>query len=151
METLELLDNGGSGGHIPAQPVLKITPSEGPCCMPIESQQTGTSSQPKYLPGGHRVDFHVHCDAGDEGSLRATTDSLSISAGQQIRQGHDVETWNSVAIYSKQEVDGSLSLRIIIFHPDWDEPLQIACLRSRPQDASGQAASLECDLEHKHL
>jgi len=97
------------------------------------------------------VDFHVHCDAGDEGSLRATTDSLSISAGQQIRQGHDVETWNSVAIYSKQEVDGSLSLRIIIFHPDWDEPLQIACLRSRPQDASGQAASLECDLEHKHL
>ncbi len=115
--------------------------------MPIESQQTGTSSQLQYQCGGH---FHVDCDAG-EGSLRTTADSLSISAGQQIRRGQDVETWNSVAIYSKHEVDGSLSLRIIIFHPDWEEPLQIACLRSRPQDASGQAASLECDLEHKHL
>ena len=119
--------------------------------MPIESQLTGTSSQLQYQAAGHRVDFHVYCDAGDGGSLRTTTDSLSFSAGQQIRRGQDVETWNSVAIYAKQEVDGSLSLRIIIFHPDWDEPLQIACLRSRPQDASGQASSLECDLEHKHL
>ncbi len=119
--------------------------------MPIESQQTGTSSQLQYRPGGHRVDFHVDCDAGEEGSLRMATDSLSISAGQQIRRGQDVETWNSVAIYSKHEVDGSLSLRILIFHPDWDEPLQIACLRSRPQDAPGQASSLECDLEHRHL
>ena len=119
--------------------------------MPIESQRTGTSSQPQYQPGGHGVDFRVDCDAGEGGSLRTTADSLSISAGQQIRRGQDVETWNSVAIYSKHEVDGGLSLRIIIFHPDWEEPLQIACLRSRPQDASGQAASLECDLEHKHL
>jgi hypothetical protein len=44
-----------------------------------------------------------------------------------------------------------VSLRIIIFHPDWEEPLQIACLRSRPEDAFGQASTLECDLEHKHL
>ena len=114
--------------------------------MPIESQQSGTSSQLQYQHGGH---FHVDCEAGEEGSLRTTADSISISAGQQIRRGQDVETWNSVAIYSKEEVNGSLSLRIIIFHPDWEEPLQIADLRSRPQDASGQA--LECDLEHKHL
>jgi len=119
--------------------------------MPIESQRTGTSSQPQYQPGGHGVDFHVDCDAGEGGSLRTTADSLSISAGQQIRRGQHVETWNSVAIHSNHEVDGSLSLRILIFHPDWEKPLQIACLRSRPQDASGQAASLECDLEHKHL
>jgi hypothetical protein len=93
----------------------------------------------------------VDCEAGEWGSLRTTADSIYISAGQQIRQGQDVETWNSVAIYSKQEEDGSLSLRIIIVHPDWEKPLQIACLRSRPQDASGQASGLECDLEHKHL
>jgi len=74
------------------------------------------------------VDFHVDCDAGEGGSLRTTADSLSISAGQQIRRGQDVETWNSVLIYSKQEVDGSLSLRILIFHPDWEEPLQIESL-----------------------
>lgn len=83
--------------------------------------------------------------------MRTATDSLSIMAGQQIRRGRDVEMWNSVAIYSKQEIDGSLCLRIVIFHPDWEEPLQIAQLRSRPQDASEQASSLECDLEHKHF
>ena len=116
--------------------------------MPIESQQTGTSSQLQYQHGGH---FHVDCEARKGGSLRMATDSLSINAGQQIRRGQDVETWHSVAIYSKQEVGGSLSLRIIIFHPDWEEPLQIASLRSRPQDASGHASSLECDLDHKHL
>ena|SRR6267143_2213073 len=119
--------------------------------MQVESQHTGTSSQLQYQPGGHRVGFHVDCDAGEGGSLRMATDSLSINAGQQIRRGQDVETWHSVAIYAKQEVDGSLSLRIIIFHPDWEEPLQIACLRSRPQDTSEQASSLECDLDHKHL
>src|SRR6266851_7809301 len=116
--------------------------------MPIESQLTGTSSQLQYQHGGH---FHVDCEAGEGGSLHMATDSFSISAGQQIRRGQDVETWNSVGIYSRQEVDGSLSLRIIIFHPDWEEPLQIACLRSRPEDAFGQASTLECDLEHKHL
>ena len=116
--------------------------------MPLESQQTGTSSQLQYQHGGH---FHVDCHAGDAGSLRATADSLSTIAGQQIRRGKDVERWNSVMIYSTQEDDGGLSLRIIIFHPDWGEPLQIACLRSRPQGASGEAPSLECDLEHKHL
>ena len=116
--------------------------------MPIESQQTGSSSQLRYQHGGH---FLVDCEAGEEGSLRMTADSISIRAGQQIRRGQDVETWNSVAIYSNQEVDGSVSLRIIIFHPDWEEPLQIACLRSRPEDAFGQASTLECDLEHKHL
>jgi|SRR5580658_9812134 hypothetical protein len=119
--------------------------------MPLEFQRTGTSSQLQYQPGDHRVDFHVNCNAGQGGSLRATTDCLSILAGQQIRRGQDVETWSSIAIYSKQEVDGSLSLRIVIFHPDWEEPLQIAHVRSRPQNESAGTLSLECDLEHKHL
>lgn len=115
--------------------------------MAVQSQRTGNNSQinPQRL-------FHVECDAGQRGCLRATTDTLSIDAGQQIRRGEDVETWNAVSIYSKQETDGSLSLRIIVFHPDWEEPIQIACLRSCPQQASSdQASSLECDLEHKHL
>jgi hypothetical protein len=119
--------------------------------MPLEFQQTGTSSQLRHQRGDHRVDFHVDCDAGEGGSLRTTTDCLSIMAGQQIRRGQDVETWSSIAIYSKQEVDGSLSLRIVIFHPDWEEPLQIAYVRSSPQNGSGGSLSLECDLEHKRL
>src|SRR5260370_7770589 len=98
--------------------------------MPIESQQTGTSSQLRYQHGGH---FLVDCEAGEEGSLRMTADSISIRAGQQIRRGQDVETWNSVAIYSNQEEDGSVSLRIIIFHPDPAEHHHIPTLRPLPQ------------------
>jgi len=116
--------------------------------MTLQSQQITNSS---LVQRQHAGSFHVECNAGEKGCLRTTTDSLSIDAGQQIRRGEDVETWNSVSIYSKHETDGSLSLRIIIFHPDWEEPIQIACLRSRPQDASDEASSLQCDLEHKHL
>lgn len=114
--------------------------------MPVQSQQTGNNSQ---IYPQHAGLFHVECDAGQRGCLRTTTDTLSIDAGQQIRRGEDVVTWNSVSIFSKQEADGTLSLRIIIFHPDWEEPIQVACLRSWPQDASGQRPSLQCDFEHK--
>src|SRR5215472_12537685 len=116
--------------------------------MPIQSQKTGNNSRVKRQ---HTSPFQVECSAGERGSLRTTTDSLSINAGQQICRGEDVETWNSVSIYSSQETDGSLSLRVIIFHPDWEEPIQIACLRSWTQDAADRASSLQCDLEHKHL
>lgn len=116
--------------------------------MPVQSQQTGDHSQ---INPDHAGLFHVDCDAGRRGCLRTTTDTLSIHAGQQIRRGEDLEAWNSVSIYSMHEADGSFSLRVIVFHPDWEEPIQIACLRSWPQDASGQSPSLQCDLEHKHL
>jgi len=116
--------------------------------MPLESQLTRISSLVQHQHGGR---FHLECDAREGWCLHATTNSFSIGAGQQIRRRQDVETWNSVSIFSTQEVDGSLSLRIIIFHPDWEEPLQIAHLRSRPQSASSEASGLECDLGHKHL
>jgi hypothetical protein len=42
--------------------------------------------------------------------------------------------WDSVAIESTVQQDGTLVLRVIVFNPDWDEPLQIASIRSRTQD-----------------
>lgn len=116
--------------------------------MPIQSQETGNNFRVKHQ---HAGSFQVECSAGERGSLRTTTDSLSINAGQQICRGEDVETWNSVSIYSSQETDGSLSLRIIVFHPDWEEPIQIACLRSWPQKACDRVSIFQCDLEHKQL
>jgi hypothetical protein len=35
----------------------------------------------------------------------------------------------------------------VVFNPDWDEPLQIACMRSRPGDTTG-LTPLGCNLDH---
>jgi hypothetical protein len=35
-----------------------------------------------------------------------------------------------------------------VFNPDWDEPLQIACIRSRPGETSTNGAALKCNLDH---
>ena len=48
---------------------------------------------------------------------------------------------------SPKEEDGTLSVRILVFNADWDEPLQVACIRSRPLDAECLTV-LGCNLEH---
>ena len=58
--------------------------------------------------------------------------------------------WDSVAVESKDEEDGTLVLRVIVFDPDWDEPLQIASIRSRPHDPDSLSA-LGRNLNHVHI
>jgi len=38
-------------------------------------------------------------------------------------------------------------IRVLVFHPEWDEALQIACIKSRPGDGDCQTA-LGCNLDH---
>ena len=42
------------------------------------------------------------------------------------------EIWHSIAVYAKEDENGNLVIRVLVFHPDWDEALQIACIKSRP-------------------
>ncbi|MGB6875384.1 MAG: hypothetical protein WBD87_05065 [Candidatus Acidiferrales bacterium] len=58
--------------------------------------------------------------------------------------------WDSVAIESTAEQDSTLVLRVIVFNPDWDEPLQIASIRSRPQHLESRTP-LGCNLDHVDL
>jgi hypothetical protein len=58
--------------------------------------------------------------------------------------------WDSVAIESTAQQDGTLVVRIIVFNPDWDEPLQIASIRSRPNEPDCLTA-LGCNLDHVAL
>jgi len=45
------------------------------------------------------------------------------------------ESWKWVLLQgSKEDEDGTLVIRVVVFNPDWDEPLQIANIKSRPQD-----------------
>jgi hypothetical protein len=91
--------------------------------------------------------FRVSCDAGSTSKFQAATDSLWVRVAQRVRRRGTEEMWDSVAVESTVEQDGILVLRLIVFNPDWDEPLQIASIRSRPQDLES-LTPLGCNLDH---
>lgn len=70
-----------------------------------------------------------------------------MTVGQRIRRDDHVEIWDSVSVYAQEDGDGNLTIQVLVFNPDWDEPLRIACIRSRPQDTSFLTA-LGCCLDH---
>ena len=117
--------------------------------MKITEETNVTQSAAPRLKLGDR--FGVNCNARDAGSLTANTDSLSVMASLRIHRENATEFWQCIGVYSNVEEDGGLMLQVVIFHPDWEEPLQIAHLRSRPQASSSAVAPLERNLEHKNL
>ena len=91
--------------------------------------------------------FEVHCSAGSAGELHVGTESLSVKIGQRVRMEDAEEMWHSVGVYAEEDSNGNLAIRVLVSNPDWDEPLQIACIRSRPGDGDCQTA-LRCNLDH---
>jgi len=91
--------------------------------------------------------FRVNCDAGKAGRFQAEADSVRVRVGQRVRRRGAEEMWDSVGIESTAQPDGTLVLRIIVFNPDWDEPMQIASIRSRPHDLES-LTPLGCNLDH---
>src|SRR2546427_6883945 len=91
--------------------------------------------------------FEVECRAGKAGQLRVGTDTVCVKVGQRLRMDGAEEIWHSVGVYAKADEDGTLVIRVLVFNPDWEEPLQIASIRSRPQDADC-ATALGCNLDH---
>lgn len=94
-----------------------------------------------------RREFQVHCDAGDSGQLQVGTNTLSVRVGQRMRVGKEEEMWDSVHILCKEQPDGSLTVEVLVCHPDWEEAQTIASIRSRPQDDGRATPSLKCDLQ----
>jgi len=91
--------------------------------------------------------FRLSCDAGQAGRLRADTDSLLVTVSQRIRHLDTQGMWDSVVVEGKAEQDGTLVVRVLVFNPDWDERLQIVCIRSRPDDPDCLTA-LGTNLDH---
>lgn len=101
--------------------------------------------------GAHEVanadGFRVDCDADKSGRFLVETGSLWVRVGQRVLRDGTQEIWDSVAIEGKKEQDGTCVVRILVFNPDWNEPLQIACIRSRPRDPQC-LTPLGCNLDH---
>lgn len=91
--------------------------------------------------------FSVRCEAGDDNRFRVTTEFLTVTVGQRVLREGALEMWDSVSIYAKEDQEGNLVVEVLVFNPDWDEPLRIASIRSRPQDPTCLTA-LGCCLDH---
>jgi hypothetical protein len=94
-----------------------------------------------------RRKFQVQCDAGSSGRFEAGTDTLSVRVGQRMRTGKEEEIWDSVNILCKEQPDGSLTVEVLVSHPDWEDAKMIAAFHSRPQDSGTGTPSLKCDLQ----
>jgi hypothetical protein len=91
--------------------------------------------------------FRIRCEAGDDSRFRVATESLTVTVGQRILREGALEMWDSVSIYAKADQDGNLVVEVLAFNPDWDQPIRIASIRSRPQDATCLTA-VGCCLDH---
>ena len=90
--------------------------------------------------------FRLGCREGEAGRLRVDAESVWVTVGQYIRRHGSSEMWESVAVEGKREQDGTLVVRVMVFNPDWDEPLQIASIRSHPGDPAC-LTPLDCNLD----
>jgi hypothetical protein len=91
--------------------------------------------------------FRLSCDAGGAGQFRADLDSVLVTVSQRIRHSGTQGMWDSVFVEGKAEQDGTLVVRVLVSNPDWDERLQIACIRSCPDDRDSLTA-LGTNLDH---
>ena len=93
-------------------------------------------------------EFHVSCKAAEENQFCVGTESASVTVAQLIQRNGKPEMWDSVGVYAEKDQDGTLIVRVMVFNPDWDEPLQIACISSRPGETSMNLTALGCNLDH---
>lgn len=73
--------------------------------------------------------FHIRCNAAQSGSFEVDATEVSLSVGHRIARESRHEMWDFVLL-SCRAVEGQLTTRILVCHPDWDEPLELASIRS---------------------
>ncbi len=93
--------------------------------------------------------FEVRAHAGDAGHLEVASDLASVRIGQRIRRDGQEEMWDSLLIECKEREDGSLTVDVVVCHPDWEEPVRIASVESNPNGGPTMAAALTINLKPK--
>jgi hypothetical protein len=112
-----------------------------------------TVEEPQLNPSARQDcrKFEVRCHAGNAGHLEVVSDAVSVKIGQQIRREGKEEFWGSLLVECKEQDDGSLVVEVVVFHPDWDEPLRIASIQSNPSDGSVEKPTVRFDFGQKRL
>jgi hypothetical protein len=112
-----------------------------------------TVEEPKLTPSARQDcrKFEVRCHAGNAGHLEVASEAVSVRVGQRIGREGKEELWGSLLVECKEQDDGSLTVEVVVCHPDWDEPLRIASIQSNPSRRNGAEPTLRCDFEQKRL
>lgn len=90
--------------------------------------------------------FHVRCDAAAETRFSLDVGTVCVTVGQRVLRNGVAQMWDSVSIYADQDCEGNLVVRVYVFNPDWDKPLRIARICSRPRDSTCPTV-LSCNLD----
>jgi hypothetical protein len=92
--------------------------------------------------------FKVILESSDSPrSMQIAADLLSIRVEQRAIRAGAAGVWNSVSVYCEEEPSGALLVRVLVFSPDWDGPLQIGALRSWPREGASEL-TFACNLDH---
>jgi hypothetical protein len=95
--------------------------------------------------------FAIRCNAGPDGHLQVKSQALSVELSQLINRSGTEEMWQSVLVICEESEEGLLTTKIIVCHPDWDQNLQIACIRSHISKEGKPRPILELDLKSAHV
>jgi hypothetical protein len=114
----------------------------GELCMESERDPLGVKDGRKF-----ELDF----DAGDAGELRIGAESLLVKIGQRIRRDGYEEMWHSVVIQCAAAEDGSLCIKVILCHFDWEEPRQIALIQSSPNEPAANIRTLTFYFDQRNI
>jgi len=110
-----------------------------------------------HLRGGTRKErmydpkFEIRCDASPNGQLHVKSHALSVAISQPISANNEHESWQSVLIICEESPEGLHTTKVIICHPQWDQNLQIACIKSRTPGPQFPQGTFEIDLKTTHL
>lgn len=95
--------------------------------------------------------FEVHCNASKAGNLHARSNSVSVRIGQRVHRNGKTEVWESLLIVCQETQPGTLSAKVIVCHPEWEQHFQIAHIASRSPEIDPSAPPLEIDLKPTHV
>lgn len=73
--------------------------------------------------------FSIRCNGGTEGSLSVTTRKLSVTIAQRIVRGGIDQMWDFLLVLADRK-GTQLTTRVLLCHPDWDEPVEVASIES---------------------
>lgn len=124
-------------------------PGSGPSRPSRRQKRSPLSSGGKSL-GSAEVsspDFAIWWEALPSKKPGGGFSGFSISVSQRIRKKNKQEMWDSVVIKCEDSPDGGLLVQVFVSDPEWEAPMQIAALRSRPDDLSS-FTPMGCNLDH---
>ena len=114
-------------------------------CQAAGSERSGIVAGGSIVP--EKKAFWVRCEPHNPRDSPIGLGGFSAYIGQRVRNNGIEQVWDSVVIHGDEEADGTLAIRVLVSNPDWASLLQIACIRSRPDDRDSLIA-LGCNLDH---